>query len=196
MQLLIASKNLHKIREIRSMLKPKTDLDIVSLLQFPDYVPPDETGKTFEENAILKASHAAKTLGILTLADDSGLVVPALGGEPGVFSARYAGEGATDKENRKKLLQAMRGLNGLQRSAYFACALALAMPEGLKKCVTGICEGAIAEEEKGGNGFGYDPLFIKNDYGKTFGELQEEVKNRVSHRRNAFEKMSIILENL
>ncbi len=196
MQLLIASTNLHKIREIRSILKKRADLDVLSLHNFPSYQPPEETGKTFEENAILKAEHAAKTLHIWTLADDSGLIVPALGGDPGVFSARFAGVDASDKENRKKLLKEMQDLKGMQRQAYFSCALALASPEGVKKCVTGSCEGVILGEEKGGNGFGYDSLFLKNDYGKTFAELEEEVKNRVSHRRKAMDKMLPLLERL
>lgn len=196
MQLLIASRNVHKIREMRAILKKKGGLDIVSLLQYPDYIPPAETGKTFEENAILKAMHAAKALKMLTLADDSGLVVPGLNGEPGVFSARYAKEGATDKENRNKLLEELKKRKVLDRQAYFACVLALADEKGLKKCTTGTCEGVIVEEERGCNGFGYDPLFLKNDYGKTFGELEENIKNNISHRRKALDKMLLVLETL
>jgi XTP/dITP diphosphohydrolase len=196
MQLLIASNNVHKIREIRSMLGKKQNFDILSLLNFPHYQTQEEVGKTFEENASLKAKHAAEQLNILTLADDSGLVVPALSGEPGIFSARYAGPDASDKENRQKLLERMQGLTGHQRVAYFTCAIALADPRGVKKCVTGSCEGTILEKERGGNGFGYDPLFLKNDYGKTFAEMEEEVKNRVSHRRKAIDKMLLVLESL
>src|SRR5437016_4406641 len=112
MQLIIASKNMHKIREFRAMLKGIADLDILSLLDFPLYIPPEESETTFEENATLKALHAAKILNKWTLADDSGLVVPALKGAPGVYSARYAGINATDKENRKKLLHDMQSLSG------------------------------------------------------------------------------------
>jgi len=115
MKLVIASNNVHKIREIRAMLKGQSLWDIYSLIDFPDYHPPEETGETFEENAILKATHAAKALGAWVIADDSGLVVPALNNEPGVRSARYAGENATDKDNRKKLLAAMQSLKGLDR---------------------------------------------------------------------------------
>ena len=107
MEIIIATTNGHKIREIRSLLKSLGRFDFFSLNDFPDYTPPEETGKTFEENAILKAVHAAKTLGKWAIADDSGLVVPALEGAPGVFSARYSGQGASDKDNRKKLLQQM-----------------------------------------------------------------------------------------
>ena len=195
MQLLIASTNVHKIREFRSMLKKRADLDILSLHNFPDYQPPEETGKTCEENAKLKAQHAASALNVLTLADDSGLVVPALGGAPGVYSARYAGENATDKDNRKKLLEMMQSFKDYQRQAYFSCSLVLASPDRIIKCVVGTCEGSITEEEKGRNGFGYDAVFLKNDYGKTFGELEEEVKNRISHRRKAMEKMLLVLES-
>ena len=189
MDLLLATTNGHKIREMRTLLKPFASFDLYSLLDFPTYVQPEETGVTFEENAILKAQHSANTLQMWAIADDSGLVVPALGGEPGVYSARYAGVGAPDKENRKKLLQAMLSLEGLGRSAYFECCIALASPEGIKKVVYGICEGIISYEERGRNGFGYDSLFLKHDYNQTFGELDESQKNQVSHRAKALEKL-------
>jgi XTP/dITP diphosphohydrolase len=164
------------------------------LLNFPQYIPPPETGKTFQENAIHKAVHAAKTLDKWVLADDSGLVVPALEGKPGIYSRRYAGDDATDAENRQKLLSEMKSMTHLERSAYFECALAFASPEGLQKCVGGICEGQILTIEKGRNGFGYDAIFAKNGYEKSFGEIDESTKNRISHRRKAFEKMKPILE--
>jgi len=195
MKLIIASRNVHKIREIRSMLKEKKTWDIFSLIDFPDYQPPEETGKTFEENAILKAIDAAKTLNSWVLADDSGLVVPALNGAPGIYSARYAGEHATDKENRQKLFQEMAALKNENRDAYFECCIALASPEGVEKSVCGRCEGTIIEEERGGQGFGYDPIFKKHDYNKTFAELEEEVKNRISHRRKAIDLILLIIEN-
>lgn len=196
MELVIATHNLHKVREIREMLKDLKHVDVLSLHNFPDYELPEETGNTFEENARLKAEHAAKTLGKWVLADDSGLVVPALKGSPGVHSNRYAGEDATDAENRSKLLSEMQNLHDLQRSAYFECCLVLAGPQGVKKSVNGKVEGMIAEKEKGRNGFGYDALFIKNDYDKTFAELDELTKNRISHRRKAFDKLRGILEGL
>lgn len=196
MKLVIASRNVHKIREIRSMLKGSLKCDLFSLIDFPDYQPAQETGTTFEENAILKATHAAKTLNSWVIADDSGIVVPALNGAPGMHSARYAGENATDKDNRKKLLQAMESLQDEDRDAYFECCIALASPEGLEKTVCGRCEGIITEEERGGQGFGYDTIFKKHDYSKTFAELEEEVKNRISHRRKAIDKILITLETL
>ncbi len=196
MKLVIASRNVHKIREFRAMLKGIRHLDIYSLIDFPQYQPQPETGNTFEENAIQKAVHAAAALGLWALADDSGLVIPALGGAPGVYSARYAGEGATDKENRKKLLHEMRNLKDQERAAYFECCIALAAPEDLKKSACAFCEGTITEEEKGRSGFGYDSLFLKHEYSKTFAELEEEVKNRISHRRKAMDKILLVLESI
>lgn len=196
MDLLIATKNGHKIREFRSLLKRLKGFDLYSLIDFPEYIPPFESGKTFEENAILKAADAAKRLNKWALADDSGLIVPALQGKPGVFSARYAGEEATDKENRKKLLAEMNGLNAELRSAFFECCLALTSPDGKIKVARGLCEGRIIEAERGGNGFGYDPLFIKHDYNQTFGEISESVKNQISHRAKALEKITPMLESL
>lgn len=196
MDLLIATTNGYKIREIRALLKPYAKFDLYSLLDFPNYVQPEETGLTFEENAILKAVHAAKTLNKWTLADDSGLIVPALQGAPGVYSARYAGAGSSDKENRKKLLKEMSHLEGIGRSAYFECCIALASPDGIKKVVKGVCEGSIQTEEKGSLGFGYDSLFIKHDYNQTFAELEEHQKNQVSHRAKALAKLKMALEGL
>jgi XTP/dITP diphosphohydrolase len=194
--LVIASANLHKVREYRLLLKSLPDFDLLSLADFPHYVPPEETGKTFEENAKLKAEHAAKTLDRWVIADDSGLIVPALGGAPGVFSARYAGKDATDFENRKKLLSEMKHLLEEDRQALFECSLVLASPNGIRKSVKGTCEGILADSERGGSGFGYDPLFIKHGYSKTFAELTETIKNRVSHRRKAFDKIILALEEV
>lgn len=194
--LVIASQNVHKIREFRAILKNLPHLDLLSLIDFPNYQPLPETGKTFEENATLKAVHAAKTLNHLVIADDSGLVVPALNGAPGIFSQRYAGENATDKENRQKLLFEMRHLEDTNRQAYFECWIALASPKGLKKITKGVSEGVILEKERGSLGFGYDPLFIKHEYAKTFAELEGEIKNRISHRRKALDKMLSFLEAL
>jgi XTP/dITP diphosphohydrolase len=195
-KLLIASTNLHKIREFKAILGAFSHLDLLSLREFPKYIPPEETGATFEENAILKAVHAAKALKMWAIADDSGLVVPALNGAPGVYSARFAGKNATDSENRKKLLEEMHHLFDEDRNGFFYCAVALASPEGLKKCVSGTCEGKVLPKERGGGGFGYDPLFMKFEYSKSFAELEESVKNRISHRRKALDKILIALENI
>lgn len=189
MDLLLATTNGHKIREMRALLRPLGCFDLYSLLDFPDYEPPEETGLTFEENGSIKALHAAKRFNKWTIADDSGLVVPALKGEPGVYSARYAGLGSTDKENRKKLLVAMKDLEGIERTAYFECCIVLASPKRIERVVTGTCEGTVTKEERGGNGFGYDPLFVKHDYNQTFGELDEALKNQISHRAKALQKL-------
>ena len=196
LKLVIATTNIHKIREFRSILKAFPDLDLLSLCDFPSYVQPEETGKTFEENAALKALHAAQTLNCLAIADDSGLTVPALKGAPGVFSARYAGNQATDADNRKKLLEQIRSLPDEDRNAVFECSIALASPQGIQKITKGSCEGVLLDKERGGGGFGYDPLFVKHGYGKSFAELDETTKNRISHRRKAIDKMLPYLESL
>lgn len=196
MELVLATHNLHKIREIRDMLRDFKQIDTISLLNYPKYQAPEETGETFQENAELKAIHAARELGKWVMADDSGLVVPALGGEPGVRSRRYAGEDPTDRDNNQKLLQRMEKLRDIERSAYYECVICIIGPNGEKKTVTGICEGRINHEGRGGNGFGYDPIFIKSEYDKTFAELDEATKNRVSHRRKALDKILPFLETL
>lgn len=196
MQLVIASTNVHKIRECRAILRQLRFLDILSLLDFPHYHSPQETGTTFEENARQKAMHAAQALGKCVIADDSGLVVPALKGLPGVYSARFAGNEATDKENRHKLLREMEHLVDPYRAAYFECWIVLATPQGVIKTTSGLCEGSIVNEERGNHGFGYDPLFLKYEYSKTFAEIEEETKNRISHRRKALDKILPALETL
>lgn len=196
MKILLASHNVHKLREFREMFKMSKGLDLYSLLDFPNYKAPEETGETFMDNAILKATHASKELNMLAIADDSGLVVPKINNLPGVKSHRFACEDPTDQENRTKLLDMMKGLDGDDRSAYFECAIAVAKPEGLHKTVHATVEGFITTEEKGRSGFGYDSLFIKHDYDKTFAELDEATKNRVSHRRKAFEKLLLVLESM
>lgn len=196
MEIVIASTNLHKIRELRDMLKSFPHIDVLSLHNFPNYQPPQETGATFKENAILKAEHASEALQKITLADDSGLVVPSIGGLPGVNSRNYAGEEATDAENRQKLLKELKGKHEHERTAYFECYLAVARPGQKVKCFNAVCEGTLVKEERGRNGFGYDSLFLKNDYDKTFAELEEGTKNRISHRRKAFEKLMVFLETM
>lgn len=189
MKLVLATTNLHKIREIRAILKPLYNFDYLTLHDFPDYRQPEETGETFEENAFLKATHAALHLKEWVLADDSGLVIPALNNEPGIYSARYAGKGATDKDNRIKLLHELEKVDESERTGYYICSLALASPDGIQKQVTGTCEGNLIMTPRGGGGFGFDPLFVKYDYSKTFAELDEETKNRISHRRKALDKL-------
>lgn len=194
MKIVIASRNVHKIREIRAILKGRVKWDLYSLMDFPNYQPPPEEGHNFEENAIFKAVHAASALNLWALGEDSGLVVPSLGGAPGIYSARYAGPGATDKDKRQKLLKEMANLKDHDRDAYFISCIALADPQSIRKSACAQCEGSIVESERGGHGFGYDPLFRKHDYNKTFAELEEEVKNRISHRRKALDKLLLAIE--
>lgn len=194
MEIIIASTNLHKIREIREMCRSLKHIDFLSLRDFPNYIQVEETADTLEGNALLKAVDAAKNLNKWALSEDSGLFVPILNGEPGVFSRRYSSENATDAENRHKLLQALAGMEDLKRSAYFECCMVLASPEKVIKTVIGRCEGYISETERGNNGFGYDSIFIKNDYSKTFAELEDSKKNLISHRMKAFQKILPTLE--
>ncbi|HEU64879.1 MAG: Non-canonical purine NTP pyrophosphatase [Candidatus Anoxychlamydiales bacterium] len=196
-QLVIASKNIHKIREIKTILNEVIpNIDLLSLIDFPEYIPPEESGTSFEDNAKIKAIHAAKALNRWVISDDSGLVVPALNGEPGIFSARYAGDKATDSDNRKKLLSKLADLSDNDLYAYFECCIAIASPDSLKKSVCAKCEGRIETQERGGEGFGYDPLFVKHDYNQTFAQLKAAVKNKISHRRKALDKIAITIESL
>ena len=148
-----------------------------------------EDGHTFEHNALIKARTIAKATNMVAVADDSGLEVDALGKKPGVYSARYAGENATDEQNREKLVKAMKNVPMSQRTGRFVSAIAVVFPSGKEFVVRGTCEGTIAFEEKGENGFGYDPLFIVNQYNKTFGELPSSIKNSISHRANSLKLM-------
>lgn len=196
-QFVLATTNMHKVREFRSMFKSIPDIDLLSLCDFPSYVPPEETGSSFEENALLKATKAAKELNSWVIAEDSGLCVPSLDHAPGIYSARYAGEKATDLDNRKKLLHAMASLTSEEeRQAVYECCIVVASPEGVKKIAKGTCEGIILPTEKGRSGFGYDPLFLKHGYHKSFAEMDETTKNRVSHRRKAFDKVRLYLEGI
>lgn len=194
MELVLATSNVHKICELREMFKPVKGLELLSLRHFADYISPEETGKTFQENALIKGRDAAVRLNQWVLADDSGLVVPRLHGNPGVHSRRYAGAKATDGDNCRKLLQEMQHLIGPDRTAYFECCLALCGPDGTEKSVTGIVEGTILTEIRGSHGFGYDSLFLKHDYNQTFAELPPSAKDRISHRFKAFQKILTILE--
>lgn len=197
MKIVLATTNMHKLREFRAMFKSIPEIDLVSLSDFPSYEPPEETGVTFEENAVLKAVAAARELNVWVIADDSGLSVPALNNAPGVYSARYAGQNATDLDNRKKLLQAMEHLTSEEeRQAFYECCIAIASPQGLQKVFKGTCEGVLLTEEKGRGGFGYDSLFIKHGYHKSFAEVDEATKNRISHRRKALDKALAYLSSL
>lgn len=184
--LVIATRNKNKIREFNELLKG-IDIEIRSLADFGPIPEAIEDGLTFDENAYKKAIHTAKVLGLPAIADDSGLSVDALDGGPGVFSARYAGEHATDDENCKKLLNSLKGVSN--RSAHFHCVISIAVPSGPALTYEASCDGVIIDEPKGSNGFGYDPIFYFEEFGKTFAELSSEEKHQVSHRGKALREI-------
>lgn len=184
--LVLATWNEGKISEFKDLLSG-FEIDLKSLQDFGPIPPVVEDGKTFEENAYKKAHFTAKVLGFPVLADDSGLMVEALGGIPGVHSARYAGEGASDKENNLKLLEAMRGVKN--RKAIFRCVIIIAVASGPALTYEGICEGEITYEPKGDQGFGYDPIFYYPPLKKTFAQMSLQEKNEVSHRGKAMAQL-------
>ena len=188
-EIVISTGNAHKLEEIGAILKD-LDYNIHSLkeVNLAD-LEIEENGKTFEHNALIKARTVAKLTNMITIADDSGLEVDAIGKKPGIYSSRYAGENATDEENREKLLKALKNTAASHRTGRFVCCIAVVFPDGKEFVVRGTCEGTIAFEEKGKNGFGYDSLFIVDGYNKTFAELPATVKNAISHRAKALELM-------
>ncbi len=189
MQILIGTKNAGKIRELKNLLT-EVPIDLRDLNEFDNIVEPEETGATFAENAALKAVYYARETGIAALADDSGLEVEALNGAPGVYSARYAGEKASDAEKISKLQEEIKKAGNENRSARFVCAIALTDEMGEIIFQTeGICNGKIALAASGQNGFGYDPVFIPDGFNRSFGELSGEIKSRLSHRARAIEKI-------
>jgi len=185
MKLFVATKNPHKLAEIRAILD-LPGLKLAGMESFPDMPDVVEDRATFEGNARKKAAEMAAATGLWALADDSGLEVDALRGAPGVRSARYAGEPCDYAANNAKLLRELKGVKN--RRARFRCAVALARPDGAVQCVEGRCEGVIAEEPRGNNGFGYDPLFVPEGYSSTFAEMGEATKNAISHRADALRR--------
>jgi len=186
-QLLIATTNTGKLRELRSLLAD-LPFELLSLTHIPGLESVEETGETFVENASLKASGYASQARVLTLADDSGLAVDALGGRPGIHSARYVSAGATYPERIASLLGELERVAEPDRAARFVCAMAVAVDSG--EIVFGtekICEGHIASAPRGTGGFGYDPIFVPNDHNQTFAELPVEIKNQISHRALALQ---------
>ena len=184
--LVLATRNRGKIAEFRSLLAG-FEVDIKSLEDFGPIPDVEEDGETFEDNAYKKAHFTARVLGFPALADDSGLMVETLGGQPGVFSARYAGEGASDGDNIRKLLKALDGK--ADRKAAFQCVIAIAVPRGPALIYEGRCDGEITLEERGEEGFGYDPVFFYPPLGRTFAQMSRDEKNRVSHRGQAMAEL-------
>jgi len=194
-KILIATTNQGKVQEIRNLVKGLPAL-FVSLSEVPGIPEVVEDGATFEENALKKARTMAYSTGIVTLADDSGLCIDALDGRPGVHSARYAGDHASDEEKYLRVLEEMEGIPDSERSARFVCALALVAPDGEEKLFRGVCEGRITREPRGSSGFGYDPIFYFEEAECTFAEMGGESKNRVSHRGRALRQFADFLRGL
>lgn len=193
-KLLLATSNAKKLKELQELL---LDLPVqcLSLCAYPGLREVEETGRTFEENAKIKALGYAVQTGLLTLGEDSGICCEALGGAPGVFSARFCGESKNDDANNKKLLESLREVPDEKRMAYYESAIALAEPEKLIGVVRGQVHGLITRELRGSGGFGYDPLFFYPPYQKTFGEVPIEMKHRVSHRGQALGEFQELLQN-
>jgi XTP/dITP diphosphohydrolase len=194
-RLLIATRNPGKLREYERLLAG-VPLSLTYLDREGITHEVEETGETFTENAVRKAQEYARLSGLLTLADDSGLEVDALGGEPGVHSARYAGQEADDEDRYELLLGRMKGVPWEERGARFRCVIAVAEPEGETYTAEGTCEGVIAYAPQGDYGFGYDPIFYLPEHDKTMAQLPPEVKNRISHRARAAQEIRDTLEGI
>ena len=190
--IVVATGNTHKLTEIEAILgKVMPEVRFVALGQLGDFEDPEENGTTFLENAIIKAQAAVEETGLMAIADDSGLVVDALDGEPGVYSARYAGVHGDDAANNAKLLRNLEIVEDADRTARFMSVVALVRADGIVLSGEGSCEGMIGHELRGDHGFGYDPLFLPNDTpGKTMAELTPEEKNAISHRFHALQNLS------
>jgi XTP/dITP diphosphohydrolase len=193
-RLVLGSRNKKKLKEMLDLLGD-LGLDLTDLTPYPDAPEVEETAETFVGNATLKATQLAPALGAWVVGEDSGLCVPALGGAPGVYSARYAGKQGDDAANNAKLLREMAALTGDDRAAYYVSTAVLADPAGkVVVAVEGRCHGVIIDAPRGSGGFGYDPLFLVPERGKTFGELPPEVKQAMSHRARAFAQLRPVIE--
>lgn len=192
-RIIAASSNAHKIKEIQAIMS-KFGMEVVSRKDagIPDFEI-EEDGETFEENSYKKAYEIMKACGEITVADDSGLMVDYLGGAPGVYSARFAGEECDDNKNNEKLIKLLNGLSAEDRKAKFVSVITLVYPGGETLVARGECPGRIIEAPTGENGFGYDPLFVPDGYEKTFAQLSEEEKNEISHRAKALEVLEGLL---
>lgn len=193
MEIVVATRNKGKMKEILSF--SLSSVVFTSLEKYPEIGEIEETGSTFTDNALIKARHVCHVTGLPALADDSGLVVDALNGEPGVYSARF-GNLTTDEERYMLLLQKMRDVPDDRRQARFVCVMALVFPDGREYIEEGVCEGVIAKEPAGENGFGYDPVFYIPELGKTMAQLPLNIKNTISHRARALQKVKHLLENI
>ena len=192
-EIIFATTNQNKVREV-GMMCNNPDLKLLTLKDIGLDVDIVEDGSTFEENAIIKAKTIMKMTGKIALADDSGLEVDYLNGEPGIYSARYLGEDTPYSEKNADIIRRLEGVEGSDRSARFVCAMAVAFPDGRIRTCRGTIEGVIDYKEKGTNGFGYDPIVYVPEYGMTTGEIEPELKNSISHRGKALEQVKKILE--
>ncbi|MGG1397788.1 XTP/dITP diphosphatase [Bacillus salipaludis] len=194
-EVIIATKNPGKAREFESIFA-KRGIEVKTLLDFPEIPDVEETGTTFEANAILKAEAISKALNKMVIGDDSGLIVDVLEGRPGIYSARYAGEHKNDQDNIDKVLSELKDVPEEERTARFYCALAVAVPNQETMTVSGTCEGRILTERKGTHGFGYDPIFYVPNLGLAMAELPSEEKNKISHRASALKKLDTVLDSI
>ncbi len=186
MKIIIATNNEGKVKEIKAILK---DHNVVSQKQEGIHTEPIEDGTTFAENALIKARALKELTDCAVIADDSGIEVDALGGAPGIYSARFAGEDGTPDDCNKKMLESLKGLPFEKRSARYVCCMALILPDGSEHTFSGTCEGYVIDEMRGTNGFGYDPMFYVPSLNQTFGEADSEVKDKISHRYNALKQV-------
>lgn len=191
-QIVLATHNKGKIAEIQAIMRD-FHIDVLSMRDIPDIPEVEEDGDTFFDNALKKAREIATATGMMALADDSGLVVDALHGAPGVYSARYSGEDATDEKNNMKLMEEMKDIPDFRRTARFQCVMALYHPNGEWISTQGVCEGMIARKPSGSHGFGYDPVFFVPKSGRSMACLEQEEKNAVSHRGDALRKLRKML---
>lgn len=194
-EVIIATKNPGKAKEFEHIFASR-GIAVRTLLDFPEIADVEETGTTFEENAILKAEAVSRLLNKMVIGDDSGLMVDALEGRPGIYSARYAGEQKDDQANTDKVLSELTDIPKEERAARFYCALAIAVPKQKTITVSGTCEGQILEDRRGTNGFGYDPVFYLPEKGLSMAELPSSEKNKISHRANALKKLDTVLDSI
>jgi XTP/dITP diphosphohydrolase len=195
MTIVLATRNKKKVEELKRMFVG-CDVSFVTLDAFPGCPDVEEDGRTFRANAVKKALVVAHFTGCPAVADDSGLEVSALGGAPGVFSARYAGEGAGDRKNLAKMMKEMRKIRDEERQARFVCCIAFALPDGQVKTFTGYAKGMIGRRRRGANGFGYDPVFYPLGHGRTFAEMTDAEKDALSHRGKAMRKFYMFLKKV
>ena len=193
MDIVVATTNKGKLHEIKTIL---SSYNILSQQDVGAFCDVEETGTTYEENALLKARAVREFTDKIIIADDSGLEVDVLDGAPGLYSARYAGEGTTPDDGMNKLLDNLSGYSFEEKTARFVSCVAVLLPNGDTKCFYGYCEGYIIDEKRGTNGFGFDPVFWVDDFNKTFGEMTDEEKNSVSHRQRALFKLKEFLDTL